>query len=118
MKQLLNLIPLLNALRYSFAGIRSAISSERAFTQELIVAAVGVVAAVLLDVTSTERVLLIAVLFLILIVELINSAIEAVVDLQTSEIHPLAKRAKDFGSAAVFLTIGLAVFTWVVILFA
>jgi len=117
MKQHLNPIPLLHALRYSLAGIRSAVSSERAFTQELIVAAVGVIVAFLLDLTTIERVLLIAVLFLVLIVELINSAIEAVVDLQTSEIHPLAKRAKDFGSASVFLTIGFAVFTWVVILF-
>ena len=117
MKQILNPIHLLNALRYSWAGLRSAVSTERAFTQELIIAVIGVVTAVMLDLTSIERVFLIAVLFLVLIVELINSAIEASIDLQTSEVHPLAKRAKDFGSAAVFLSICLTVTTWIVILF-
>lgn len=76
----------------------------------------GCIIAFLAPVPGLQRVALIAVLFLVLIVELINSAIEAVVDRVSFERHPLSKNAKDFGSAAVFLALTLAVITWGIIL--
>jgi len=70
----------------------------------------------LLPVTPLEKLLLIAVFVLVLVVELLNSAVEAVVDRVSLERNPLSKNAKDFGSAAVLLTLALAAATWLVIL--
>lgn len=75
----------------------------------------GVVIALLLPLPALQKLALIAVLILVLIVELLNSAIEAVVDRVSFEHHPLSKNAKDFGSAAVFLALALAGVTWAVI---
>ena len=79
-------------------------------------AIVGGVAAFLLTDVSTERALLIGSLAIVLIVELVNSAIEAVVDRIGTEINPLSKRTKDLGSAAVLLSLVIAAVTWVIIL--
>ena len=76
----------------------------------------GIIVASLLPVTLLERVALIAVLILMLITELVNSAIEAVVDRISLDHHELSKNAKDLGSAAVMLAVALAVLTWAVIL--
>ncbi len=76
----------------------------------------GIIVALLLPVTLLERVALIAVLILMLITELVNSAIEAVVDRISLDHHELSKNAKDLGSAAVMLAVALAVLTWAVIL--
>lgn len=76
----------------------------------------GVITALILPATTLEKIALIAVLVLVLIVELINSAIEAVVDRVSLDPHPFSKNAKDFGSAAVMLALLLAVATWVAIL--
>jgi len=76
----------------------------------------GVVVALILPVSVYQKLMLIVVLLFILIVELINSAIEAVVDRVSLERHDLSKNAKDFGSAAVLLTFMIAVATWVVVL--
>ncbi|HYC43836.1 MAG TPA: diacylglycerol kinase [Noviherbaspirillum sp.] len=103
------------AFLYSMQGFRTAWKSEHAFRQELILVIPGVILALLLPVNSLEKVALIAVLLLVLIVELINSAIEAVVDRISFERHPLSKNAKDFGSAAVFLALSLAGLTWLII---
>lgn len=78
--------------------------------------AIATIAALLLPVSALEKLLLIAVFVMVLIVELINSAIEAVVDRVSLERNPLSKNAKDFGSAAVLLTLLLAATTWLVIL--
>jgi len=104
------------AVGYSIAGFRAAWRNEHAFRQELFVVAVATVAALMLPVAALEKLLLIAVCVLVLIVELINSAIEAVVDRVSLERNPLSKNAKDLGSAAVLLTLLLAVATWIVIL--
>ncbi len=105
-----------SAFGYSMAGFKSAWRSEHAFRQELFVVVIAMVAAFLLPVPAWQKLLLIAVFVLVLIVELINSAIEAVVDRVSLERNPLSKNAKDFGSAAVLLTFLLAVATWLVIL--
>jgi diacylglycerol kinase (ATP) len=105
------------AFLYSLDGFRAAWKHEHAFRQEVSVFAVGTVIALLLRVSAFEKLVLIGVLLLILIVELINSSIEAVVDRVSLERHPLSKNAKDFGSAAVLLTCLLATATWAVVLY-
>ena len=104
------------AFFYSLEGLRMAWKSEHAFRQELMVVVPCTVIALLLPIVSVEKLALIAVLVLVLIVELINSAIEAAIDRISFERHQLSKNAKDFGSAAVFLACGLAIATWTVIL--
>jgi diacylglycerol kinase (ATP) len=105
-----------SALFNSLNGLRTAWRLEHAFRQELGVAIPGIIVALLLPVTLLERVALIAVLILMLITELVNSAIEAVVDRISLDHHELSKNAKDLGSAAVMLAVALAVLTWAVIL--
>lgn len=104
------------AVRYSFDGLCAAWRNEHAFRQELTVFVPATVAALLLPVSRLEKLLLIGVMILALIVELLNSAIEAVVDRISLERHPLSKHAKDFGSAAVSLALLLAGLTWAVVL--
>mgnify|MGYP001094206719 CR=1 FL=1 len=106
-----------SALMYSIAGFKSAWQNEHAFRQELILIVPAIFLALLLRVSAIQKLALVAVLLLVLIVELINSAIEAVVDRISLERHPLSKNAKDFGSAAVMLALMLAVATWGVIVF-
>ncbi len=91
---------LMNAAKYSAQGFRGAWQTEEAFRQEAILACVMLPVAVLLPVTTVEKLLLILGLFIVLIVEILNSAIEAVVDRFGEEIHPLSGKAKDLGSAA------------------
>jgi diacylglycerol kinase (ATP) len=114
--RLINPMPLLWALGNSLSGLAHAVKSERAFQQEVVLAIIGVVAAFLLTDVSTERALLIGSLAIVLIVEMLNSAIEAVVDRIGLEINPLSKRAKDLGSAAVLLSLVTAAVIWVIIL--
>lgn len=105
-----------SALLYSIAGFRTAWRSEHAFRQELLLAVPAALIALLMPIPALQKLALIAVLVLVLVVELINSAIEAVVDRVSFESHPLSKNAKDLGSAAVFLALSLAAATWAVIL--
>ncbi len=105
------------AFLYSMEGLRSAWKNEHAFRQELFIVVPAVFAALLLPISALEKAALVASALFILIVELLNSAIEAVVDRISLERHPLSKNAKDFGSAAVTLTIAMAVLIWSVILF-
>ncbi|MDP1594257.1 MAG: diacylglycerol kinase [Gallionella sp.] len=93
-------------------GLRAALVHEDAFRQEVLVAAIAIPVALLSNVTTTGKVLLVSSIFLVLIVELINSALEAAVDHTSLERHPLAKRAKDIASAAVFISIVNALATW------
>ncbi len=104
------------ALRYSRDGLRAAWRFEAAFRQEIGVLVVGSAIALALRISAFEKLMLIGVLVLILIVELINSSIEAVVDRVSLERHPLSKNAKDFGSAAVLLACLLAAAAWAVVL--
>ena len=107
-----------NALVYSIDGLAAAWRHENAFRQEVVLFGALVVVALLLPVSIYQKLFLIAVLVFVLIVELINSAIEAVVDRVSLERHPLSKTAKDLGSAAVMLAMLLAAMSWAVVLFA
>ena len=108
---------ILNAFFYSIEGFKTAWRGEHAFRQELALVIVATVAALLIPVPALQKLMLIGVLVLVLVVELLNSAIEAVVDRVSLEANPLSKNAKDFGSAAVFLTFTLAAATWAVIVY-
>ncbi len=101
---------------YSFSGLRAAIRKEAAFRQEVILAAVLAPLGAWLGRTGIERLLLIGSLVLVLIVELLNSAVEATVDRIGKKHHKLSGRAKDMGSAAVYLSILLAILTWALVL--
>jgi diacylglycerol kinase (ATP) len=107
---------IVSAARYSIDGLAAAARNEDAFRQELILAAVFVPLAFWVGRSGLERALLIGSVLLILVVELLNSAIEATVDRISFENHHLAKRAKDIGSAAVLLTLVGAALTWLLIL--
>jgi diacylglycerol kinase (ATP) len=105
-----------NAFSYSIDGLRAAWRQEDAFRQEVLLACVLLPIACLVPVTNVERVLLIASVVFVLIVELLNTAIEAAIDRHSYEINPLAKQAKDFGSAAVFIALAIAAVTWATLL--
>lgn len=107
---------IVNAARYSIDGLRSAWAHEDAFRQEIVLAGVLVPAALLLPLSLIEKILLIGVVALVLIVELLNTGIEAAVDRDSLEINSLGKRAKDIGSAAVMLSLMLAGGIWIAIL--
>lgn len=109
---------LINATRYSVDGLRSAWEHEDAFRLELRIAAVMIPGALLLPLSVVEKVLLVGVVVLVLVAELLNTGIEAAVDRDSYEIDSLGKRAKDYGSAAVMLTMFLAGGTWLAILLA
>jgi diacylglycerol kinase (ATP) len=104
------------AVGYSRAGFLAAFHHEAAFRQELAVGLPLMLAAWWLAATPLEALALVAVIVLVWIVELLNSAIEALADRVSEDAHPLLGRAKDLGSAAVMLSITLAVLTWVVVL--
>jgi diacylglycerol kinase (ATP) len=104
------------AMSYTWDGFKAAWQHEHAFRQELLLVVVGVCVALGLKVSVMEKLVLISVLLLVLCVELINSAIEAIVDRVSLERHPLSKRAKDLGSAAVFMAFLIALAAWVAIL--
>lgn len=107
---------LTNATKYSMQGFRAAWQTEEAFRQEVILAVILVPVAVLLPVEMIEKLLMIAAVVNVVVVEVINSAIEAVVDRFGGEIHPLSGKAKDLGSAAVLLALILCAAVWVTIL--
>ncbi len=106
-----------SAFFYSLDGLRTAWRHEHAFRQELMIAVPGIVIALLLPVSRLEKLALIGVLLLVLVVELLNSAVEAVVDRVSLDRHSLSKNAKDLGSAAVMLTFLFALITWGVVLY-
>lgn len=107
---------LLNAFRYSCSGIGEAYRNEDAFRQEILLAAILLPLAFWLDATATGRALMVSSVLLLLMVELLNSAIEATVDRISLDDHRLAKRAKDIGSAAVLITIVNLVLVWILVL--
>lgn len=104
-----------DAALFSLYGLKAAWRHETAFRQELVLIIVLLPAAWWLGATMTQRAVLIAVLLLVLIVELLNSAIEAIVDRIGAERHPLSGRAKDMGSAAVLLALIAAATVWTLV---
>jgi diacylglycerol kinase (ATP) len=98
-------------------GLRAAWQHEDAFRQEVLIAAIAVPVALLLPTEALGKTLMIASILLVLIVELLNSALEAAVDHTSLEQHPLARRAKDIASAAVLLSIVNALVVWGLVLF-
>ena len=107
---------ILNAVGYSWAGLTAAFKHENAFQQEVFLALVLVPLALFLGDSGSERALMIGAVLLVLIVELLNSAIEAAVDRISLEHHQLIKRAKDMGSAAVMIALMNVVAVWALVL--
>ena len=105
-----------NALFYSFDGLGDAFRNESAFRQEVLLAAILIPTALWLSVTPVERAVLIASVLLVMIVELLNTGVEAAIDRISFERHSLSKRAKDIGSAAVLVALLLLAVVWAVIL--
>ena len=106
---------LINALFYSLSGLALAYRHESAFRQEIALAMVLIPIACLLPVAAVERVLLITSPLLVLIVELLNSSVEAAIDRIGFDTHRLSKRAKDLGSAAVLITLAVLLITWLLL---
>ena len=100
----------------SWNGLIYAFKEESAFRQELGLSLILIPLAIYLPVTPIEKILLIASVILVMIIELLNSSVEAAIDRISFEVHDLSKRAKDFGSAAVMLALLLCGLTWVIIL--
>ncbi len=107
---------IIKAAGYSWKGLRAAWINEAAFRQEGVAAVIAIAVACWLDVDPVIRILLIGSVVLVMIVEILNSAIEALVDRVGTDYHELSGRAKDMGSAAVLIAILLAVLTWVTLL--
>lgn len=104
------------AVGHSINGLRASLLYESAFRQEVFLAMILIPLAVLLPVDGVFKLLLIGSVFLVLIVELINSAIEACIDYISLEHHPLAKRGKDMASAAVFISLLNCAIVWIVLI--
>jgi diacylglycerol kinase (ATP) len=107
-----------NALSYSIDGLLAAYRHEDAFRQEMLLALILIPAALLTPASGAGKGLMIGSVLLVLIVELLNSGIEAVTDRVSLEDHALAKRAKDLGSAAVMVSLAGVPITWSLVLFA
>jgi diacylglycerol kinase (ATP) len=103
---------------YSSQGIRAAFQNEAAFRQEVLFALIMIPVAFLLDVDGTYRLLMVSSILGVLVVELLNTAIEAIVDRIGPEFHELAGRAKDTGSAAVLISIMISAYIWIEALWA
>ena len=110
------IVRLLNAARWSLAGLVSAWRFEEAFRVEVVLFALLAPLGLWLGDGGLEKALLVASLMLVLIVELVNSSVESVVDRISAEQHILSKRAKDIGSAAVMVTLAQVVLVWVLVL--
>lgn len=106
-----------NAFFYSIDGLRAALRHEDAFRQEVFLAVLLIPAALFTPAAGTGKALMVAAVLLVLIVELLNSAVEAAVDRISLENHALAKRAKDIGSAAVLLALINVPVVWGLVLF-
>jgi diacylglycerol kinase (ATP) len=106
-----------NAFHYSLAGLKAAYRNEDAFRLEILLAAIMIPLTLFLPVGAVGKALMIASVLLVLIVELLNSAVEATVDRISLEDHPLAKRAKDIGSAAVLMSLINLAAVWALVLF-
>ena len=102
---------------YALAGLKDLVKTESSFKIELLFALVLIPLIYMIDITFIHKIIMFITLMAVLICEAINSAIERAIDLVTLEHHEMAKRAKDMGSAVVFLSIATCVITWLCILF-
>lgn len=109
-------IRIVKATKYSYLGIRAALKNEAAFRQESALAIIMIIASIFLANSVEQFVLLLSGPFIVMIAEILNSAIEAIVDRIGNEYHELSGRAKDMGSAAVFIALTYTVVSWVVII--
>ena len=107
---------ILNATSYSIAGFKAAFSNEEAFRQIVWINIILIPISFFVDVSRVEQALMIGVCLLAIIIELLNSAIEAVVDRISLDQHPLSKNAKDMGSAAQFVSLSIIFIVWLLIL--
>ena len=107
-----------NAFNYSLSGLHAAYLNEDAFRQESLLAALLIPIALVLPAPGTGKALMVASVLLVLIVELLNSAIEAAIDRISLDRHRLSKRAKDIGSAAVLIALINVLTTWSLVLFS
>jgi len=110
------IVRIIHAFFNSLAGLKDAWREESAFRQEVVLAAIMVPVACVVNATVVERVLLIASVLLVIIVELLNTSVEVAIDRISFDHHSLSKRAKDIGSAAVFVALVLCVTVWVLVL--
>ncbi len=108
---------ILKAFTYSWQGLKGAFQSESAFRQDLIVFILGTLISFFLPVSNLERALMLFSLIFILLMELVNTAIEVTVDRISPKYHPLSGRAKDIGSALVLIAFINAIMVWLLILF-
>jgi diacylglycerol kinase (ATP) len=106
-----------NALLYSIDGFKAALRHEAGFRQEVLLASVLIPVALNLSVGGTGKAMMIASILLVFVVELLNSAVEAAIDRISLGRHELSKRAKDLGSAAVFVALANVVVVWALVLF-
>ena len=111
------LVAAFKAFANSYAGLRFAINEESAFRQELLLVAIMLPITFWLPASSSQKLLMIGSLLLILITELLNSSIEAAIDRISFEQHGLSKRAKDYGSAAVFLSLIFSAIVYITVIY-
>lgn len=105
-----------NATQYSFDGFKSAFQKEAAFRQILLINIILIPVTFFLNISAAEQAIMVIVCLLSIIIELFNSAIEAVVDRISLDKHELSKDAKDMGSAAQFVSLAIIFTSWVIIL--
>lgn len=117
MEKTTGLTHLIKSTGYSIKGLKSAVKNEAAFRHELSLAVILIPLAIWLGEDKVEMALMIGSVLLVLVVELLNSAVEAVVDRVGTKYHELSGRAKDLGSAAVFIALGIVVVVWGLMLF-
>mgnify|MGYP004709433883 CR=1 FL=1 len=107
---------LFDSIKNSLSGLANALLTENSFRQLFIITGLLLVIALYVDVSAVERLFLVSSCFLLLVVELLNTAIESAIDRISLEIHPLSKRAKDIGGAAQLVTMLMTVTVWAMIL--
>lgn len=108
---------ILNAFKFSYDGFIATFKSEEAFRQDILIFVIFMPIAILLDISIVEKMFLFSTLFLVILSELINTAIEMTIDRISEELHPLSKIAKDIGSCIVLVSFIYMILIWSIILF-
>ncbi len=111
------IVRILHAFNYSYEGLKATFQSEVAFRQECLLLVITLPFALIIDVNATDKALMIGSILLILLAELINTAIEVIIDRISEEHHPLSRKAKDIGSAIVLVAFINSICIWSIILF-
>ena len=109
---------ILTAFKYSIDGIIATFKSEPAFRQDIVLCALAAILAFVLDVSTMSRIIMLCSLMFIIIAELINTAIETIINRISMKKHPLSKKAKDIGSAIVMITIITVIGLWIALIFS